>query len=224
MIEYKLIRSQRKTVAIYIRDGGVEVRAPLNMPKSALDEFVAAKEGWITENLAKSREQAGRRAAFTLNYGDSVIYRGRPYPIAAQAGGRAGFDGARFYMPPHLSAEEIKTLCVRIYRVLAKHHLSERAHYFADCFGVALGAVKINGAKTRWGSCSARKNINFSWRLIIADDDVIDYVVVHELAHILEMNHSARFWQNVARVLPDYQQRKARLKELQHRLSGEDWQ
>ena len=85
-------------------------------------------------------------------------------------------------------------------------------------------AVKINGAKTRWGSCSSKKSINFSWRLIKADDDVIDYVVVHELSHITEMNHSPNFWAIVENILLDYRERKVKLKRLQKRLSMENWE
>ena len=88
---------------------------------------------------------------------------------------------------------------------------------------VAPSAVGITAAKTRWGSCSARRSINFSWRLAFADDAVIDYVVVHALAHITEMNHSARFWAIVAAVLPDYRERRERLKILQRRLVAENW-
>jgi predicted metal-dependent hydrolase len=107
---------------------------------------------------------------------------------------------------------------------LAKTHISERAGRFSEQMNVSPSAVKINGAKTRWGSCSASKSLNFSWRLLLADDDVIDYVVVHELAHITEMNHSARFWEVVADVLPDYKERQKCLKKLQKRLSVEDWE
>jgi hypothetical protein len=85
-------------------------------------------------------------------------------------------------------------------------------------------AVKINSAKTRWGSCSNKKSLNFSWRLIMADDDVIDYVVVHELAHLREMNHSPRFWAVVEAVLPDYRERKLKLRALQAKLNREDWE
>ncbi|MDR2568929.1 MAG: M48 family metallopeptidase, partial [Oscillospiraceae bacterium] len=74
-----------------------------------------------------------------------------------------------------------------------------------------------------WGSCSAKKSLNFSWRLIMADEDVIDYVVVHELAHLIEMNHSVRFWAVVERVLPDYRERQKWLRELQRKLNVEDW-
>jgi len=75
----------------------------------------------------------------------------------------------------------------------------------------------------RWGSCSSRGSLNFSWRIMMADDAVIDYVVVHELAHLVEMNHSPRFWAVVAGVLPDYSKRRARLRLLNKKLEGEDW-
>ena len=224
MTAYTLIRSNRKTVAIYIRDSGVEVRAPLKMPKSDIDRFVASKEKWIAEKLAMSNERRAQRESFALTYGDRISYRGKQYPIAAKEGGRVGFDGERFHMPPGLPPEEIKAACVQVYRLLAKRDLTEKVQAFARRMGVTPGNMKINGAKTRWGSCSAQKSLNFSWRLIMADDGVADYVVVHELAHIIEMNHSARFWAVVESVLPDYRERKARLKALQQKLSGEDWE
>jgi len=102
--------------------------------------------------------------------------------------------------------------------------MAERVAHYKEIMGVSPAAVKINGAKTRWGSCSAKKSLNFSWRLIMADDAAIDYVVVHELAHMFEMNHSERFWAIVAGVLPDYKERRKRLKELQRRLNAENWE
>jgi predicted metal-dependent hydrolase len=224
MHDYTLIRSARKTLALYIRDDGLEVRAPLRMPKRDIDSFVASKQKWITDALARKREQSERREAFDLRYGDTVSYRGKQYPISAKDGNRAGFDDGRFYMPPGMSPEGVKYTCVRIYRMLAKRDLTERALDFAERMNVSPTAVKINGATTRWGSCSAKRSLNFSWRLIMADDGVIDYVVVHELAHIREMNHSARFWAIVESVFPDYRARRARLRELQRRLNGEDWE
>lgn len=224
MTDYTLIRSQRRTVAIHIKDGAVEVRAPIGMPKREIDKFVASKEGWITERLAQSRSFADRREAFSLNYGDAVVFRGKEYPLAAKTGKWAGFDGERFFLPPGFEPEQVKSAVVQIYRMLAKQLITERVEHCAGLMGVSPVAVKINGAKTRWGSCSAKKSLNFSWRLAMADDAVIDYVVTHELAHISEMNHSARFWAIVADALPDYKERQKMLKELQKRLNAEDWE
>lgn len=192
MIAYTLNRSKRKTLVLHVRNGEVEVRAPLKASKRDIDQFVAYKEKWIRDKLAASNEQQGQREAFTLNYGDMALYRGREYPITAKSGDRVGFDDERFYMPLNLTSEQIKYACVQIYRVLAKRGLTVKVLEFAKQMGVVPAAVKINGAKTRWGSCSGKKSLNFSWRLIMAEDNVIDYVVVHELAHITEMNHSGR--------------------------------
>jgi hypothetical protein len=223
MTDYTLIRSKRKTVALHIRDGSVEVRAPLNMPKRSIDQFVLSKEKWVTDKLAKSSERAEKRGSFALAYDSHVAYRGKQYPITGRPGNRIGFDESGFYMPPGLAPEQIKHACVQIYRALAKRVMTEKASAFAAVLSVSPSAVKINGAKTRWGSCSAKKSLNFSWMLVMADDDLIDYVVVHELAHIIELNHSERFWALVRGVLPDCDKRKRRLKELQHKLAEESW-
>lgn len=107
--------------------------------------------------------------------------------------------------------------------MLAKRDLTNIVFDFAKQMNVMPSAIKINGAKTRWGSCSSKKSLNFSSRLVMAKDDVVDYVVIHELAHITEMNHSSRFWAIVEGILPDYKERQARLKALQKKLSLEDW-
>ena len=220
---YTLIRSKRKTAAIYVRDGGFEVRAPLKMPKHDIDRFVKSKEKWINNKLAMLQERAQSREAFALAYGDMVHYRGKEYPITAKDGTHIGFDDAAFYMPPDMLPERIKLACIQIYRLLARRDLTIKTHEFAKQMNLMPSGVKINNAKTRWGSCSAKSSINFSWRLIMADDDVIDYVVVHELAHLAELNHSESFWKIVEGILPDYTERKARLRELQNRLVNENW-
>lgn len=222
-MNYSLTRSNRKTIALYVRGGAVEVRAPIRVSKADIDRFVLSKEKWITGKLAQSQERAKKRGSFSLNYGDTVIYRGEQFPITAKDGNRVGFENSRFYMPPNLSSEQIKQACVQIYKILAKRDLTEKTLAFAKRMNVMPTAVKITSAATRWGSCSGKKSINYSWRLIMADDEVIDYVVVHELAHITEMNHSASFWRIVESILPDYKNRTARLKELQKTLSAEDW-
>ena len=223
-MSFTLIRSKRKTIAIYIRGGGVEVRAPLRMSKRDIDRFVALKERWITDKLTQSRERAEKREAFTLGYGDSVTLQGAQYAITARDGAQADFDGKVFCIPPGLEPEQIKRLCIQVYRRLAKTYLTRRVAVYAEQMGAAPAAVKINGAKTRWGSCSSKRSVNFSWRLMMADSSVIDYVVVHELAHLSEMNHSPRFWAIVESIFPDYRERQKVLRALQKRLICEDWE
>jgi len=223
MTTYTLKRSNRKTISIQIREGEVIVRAPFFCPKAEIERFIHVKNDWIQDKLKKSQEQLAQKESFALNYGDVIILRGNSYPITERKGNRAGFDGERFYLPPNLSSDQIKATCIKIYQSLAKSHFHERAAYFSAQMNQTPASIKINSAKTRWGSCSSQRNINFSWRLIMADDDVIDYVVVHELAHLVHMNHSDKFWAVVENALPDYRERNRKLKDLQRRLSEQDW-
>jgi predicted metal-dependent hydrolase len=231
MPEYILSRSRRKTIAVYVRDGAVEVRAPLWAPKSEIDSFVASKSDWIAKRLAATAEQAERREAFMLDYGSTVAYRGMQVPIVTKDGRYIGFDGSGFFMPPGLSHQQIKDACIKIYRLLAKRHLCERCRAWAWQMGLEPPAVRITKAKTRWGSCSLSATagsrptarLSFSWRLMMADDEAIEYVLVHELAHISEMSHSKRFWKIVSTFVPDYKEQRRRLKVLHKRLVNEDW-
>jgi len=194
------------------------------MPTLDIDRLLASKAEWINKNLAVSIERERQRNEFELGYGSRLLYMGAEYPIEVRAGQRAGFDGARFYLPPDMGTEDIRHNCVKIYIMLAKRYLPARTAELAQQLGVTPSIVKINSAKTRWGSCSyKRKSINYSWRLMMADEAVIDYVILHELAHLIEPNHSVRFWNLVEKAMPDYKQRLKQLKALQKRLSVENW-
>ena len=223
MIEYKLARSKRKTIAIHVQSERVEVRAPLRMPKREIEKFVMSKEKWILKQLAEFRVQKAQQDAFVLDYGSKLLYRGTEYPLEAGTGRRSGFDGSAFYVPPNLSSEQIREACIKTYRALTRRDLSEKLRAYAGQMGVMPARLRISSAISRWGSCSAQKNLNFSWRLIMAEDAVIDYVVVHELAHLKELNHSERFWAVVESVFPDYRERRAKLRELQKRILIEGW-
>jgi predicted metal-dependent hydrolase len=225
MIPYTLVRANRKSVAIYItEDAVVEIRAPLKMPVADIEKFILSKEKWITAHLTERKQRSMEKAAFMLDYGDIVPISGRQYTIIAKEGNRAGFNGEQLYLPPGLTPDRIKHTIVRIYKAVAKKLLTERTAQYAKQMSVKPAAIKISSAKTRWGSCSGKNSLNFSWRLIMADNEVIDYVVVHELAHIKEHNHSPRFWAIVESIIPDYLSCKKRLNILQDKLSRENWE
>ena len=116
---------------------------------------------------------------------------------------------------PKFSGEEIHRLAEE-----ALKRIPERVRYFAPLVGVTYGGITIRNQRTRWGSCSAKGNLNFNCLLMLTPDHVIDYVVVHELCHRLEMNHSARFWAQVERVLPDYRESLQWLRDHGQELIG----
>lgn len=223
-MDYTLIRSDRRTLAVYVDDEcAVEVRAPLRMAVRDIEAFLAAKEKQINALVARKRERLESRAAFSVGFGSKARLLGDEYPIVPCEGAECGFDGRCFYFPEGTTRADIKANLISLYRGIAKKYISDRAAFYGERMGVRPTAVKISSAKTRWGSCSASGSLNFSWRLIMADRETVDYVVVHELAHIKEHNHSDRFWAEVAAVVPDYRVKRARLRELQEPLSLEDW-
>jgi len=122
-------------------------------------------------------------------------------------------DKATLETEGFFTEEEIKRLCK-----LAKKIIPEKVAYYARLMGVTYGRIAIRKQKTKWGSCSQDGNLNFNCLLMMAPPEVLDYVVVHELCHRLEMNHSARFWALVERVLPNYRISKKWLKEHGSRL------
>ena len=223
MRDYTLTRTNRKTIGLYIRDGYLEIRAPHRTPVSEIDKFVALKEEWIEKYLAESKERVAKRDAFTLTYGDKVTFLGKQFPIVGKPGNMAGFDVLSFYMPPGLQPEEIKYYCMTTYRMFAERYLTEKALYFAEEMEVSPAVIRISNAKKNWGSCSAKKSICFSWMLMMADVETIDYIIVHELAHLIEHNHSERFWAIVEEFVPNYKEQQAKLKELSIKLSYENW-
>ncbi len=224
MFPYKLIRSQRKSITIRItEEGTVEVRAPLRIRVSYLEQVLSTKENWVLETLAKRQSQNEEKKDFSVEYGKLYWFRGKEYPLFPNHKNAVYFDYTAFYIPGRLELQARKQVLILLYKDLAKQYLLSRVSLYSKQMGLIPSAVKINSAKTRWGSCSSKKSINFSWRLILAEDEVIDYVVVHELAHLKEMNHSQRFWSLVESVFPDYERRKQGLESLQERLSKEDW-
>lgn len=223
-MNYKIIRSKRKTASLRItKEGTVEVRCPLKLSSVFIEEFVHSKQEWIERHIAIRQQQNKQKTKFSLCYEDTILYRGKAYPILAQIGKQSGFNGSFFYLPPNLDNEQIKNKVIAIYKKLAKEYIEKRVLEYVSKMGVMPTAIKINSAKTRWGSCSGKNSLNFSWFLILAQDSVIDYVVVHELAHIIQHNHSNQFWAVVEQVLPDYKERRQGLKVLQEKLSEEDW-
>lgn len=119
-----------------------------------------------------------------------------------------------------LEAERLTTEQIRALAKQALEVISERAAYYAEIIGVSYGRITIRNQKTRWGSCSGKGNLNFNCLLMLTPPEVLDYVVVHELCHRKEMNHSKRFWNEVEKVLPDYRERRKWLKENGGRIIG----
>jgi predicted metal-dependent hydrolase len=222
---YKLIRSNRKTIELRITlTGELEVRAPQRMAQREIDQFVKQKEAWIAAKQPLMLEKQRAREAFALGFGQALLYMGTEYVIRPTEEYKAYFRDGSFYCWQDADEPNIRFNAEKIYRRQAGHILKVKTMQWARTMQLAPPAsVRITGAKTRWGSCSSRRTINYSWYLMMASEATIDYVVIHELSHLTEMNHSPRFWEIVARYKPDYLDSHQELKALELRLHSENW-
>ena len=219
MAEYNLIRSKRKTLALVIsREGDLEVRAPLRLSRASIDRFVASRQEWITAKQAEMRRRAAARAAFTVQIGSRLPYLGREVPVLP--GAKPLFTGEAFLVNP---ADPLKPQIVSLYRTLARTEMEAQIRRFAPLVGAEPASLRITGASTRFGSCSGRNGLSFTWKLVLAPPELVEYVAVHELCHILQHNHSPRFWAEVGRVLPDYPARERALRNFGRALQSQDW-
>jgi predicted metal-dependent hydrolase len=215
----RIIRSKRSTIAIHIDRGGeLTVRAPQGASESVIRSFLERKRPWIEEKLRIVRA----RALSLSRRGGRYPYLGEWHPVTLidETENRPPLllhDG-RFLL--HRSrVNDLHGLIEQWYRAQARRILPDRVAHYATPGGPSIGKINITGAKKRWGSCSSSGSLNFSWRLVMAPLHIIDYVVVHELAHRFEPNHSAKFWARVSELMPEYRERRAWLKKEGYLLS-----
>ncbi len=220
--DYTLIRSarRRKTISLQIRpDGTILVQAPRTMPKAEIESFYRAKQPWLVRKL---QEQARRHPpARRIADGETFLYLGVPYPLeivpASNRPEPLTFTGRAFRLDEH-AVPGGPALFVRWYRRQALTYLSGRVALYSVRLGVLPRGLRIGRARHRWGSCSPENRLSFTWRLILAPPDIVDYVVIHELAHIREKNHAPAFWSLVAGLSPRYQDHRRWLKDHDHLL------
>ncbi len=213
---YVLVRSRRRTVGLEVRpDATLVVRAPVRTPVWFVESLLREKAGWIEDKLAKARNHVSLLPRHDFLTGEHFPYLGREWPVAVFAfqSQPLSFDPATGFTLDMAAFDRGEVVFEKWYRAQARKLLSERIQYYAPLVGVSVPHLRITGAERRWGSCSTSGTVSFAWRLIMAPMDVVDYVVVHELAHLREMNHSARFWTVVASILPDYDTRRHWLKD-----------
>jgi predicted metal-dependent hydrolase len=231
-IAFRLARVRRRSIGFVVDGLGLTVRAPKWVALRDIDEGVREKQGWILARFAEQRERAARLAATRIVWRDGarVDYLGRPLTIVLDASGErgagetaliaaraAGDDAAPprlvVALPRDAGAERIRDAVQSWLQREARRVFAERAAHFAALLGVRVKRLSLSSAATRWGSANANGSVRLHWRLIQHPLATIDYVVAHELAHLREMNHSARFWDVVRSVVPDSEQARARLRE-----------
>ncbi len=208
----KIIRSKRKTIALVVEsDATLVVRAPFETTLEYIEALVFKKRSWIKEKKqVVNKDCAAVRKREFVN-GEGFLFLGKTYKLKIQDCDEIKLSDYLFLPKKYLN--EPRERMVEWYMKRALEKITERADWYSKDTGWRYKSIKINNAQSRWGSCGPSGSLNFTWRLIMAPLNVIDYVVVHELAHIHEKNHSWKFWNKVKTVMPDYKQREKWLKE-----------
>lgn len=219
-IAYTIKRSFRKTITLRItQDATLEVLAPMRMERKRIEQFIMEKSSWVQQNIEKQQQINKERTAYALG---EILFLGTAYPAKIYDGKKVMLRENAVWLPD-VGLEEQRIKMLQWYKHQAKQILPMRAQQFAKEMDAEYQNVKVTSAKTRWGSCTGKKNVNFSWRLITAPADALDYVVIHELAHLKHMDHSPQFWAEVEAHCKNYKQMQQKLKQTQEALSLQGW-
>lgn len=217
MKPYDITFSKRKSIALKITSEGLlKVSAPIGLDPKIVDDWVLKKKPWI-EQKTKALSQ---RAVGFYSGGQEVFVLGKQYEVQVlETAGDAGvfIVGSRCEIRlKRPSIEAARYAMGQYHSQLASQAISKHINYHAPKIGVLPNDIRLKDQKSRWGSCSSKGNLNFNWRLAMADDQVIEYIVVHELCHLVHMNHSQAFWNLVESHLPGYEGHRAWLKTNGH--------
>lgn len=208
---------RQNSVSIKVKEGRVQINVPSKMAAIDVQLLLEKKRTWIERALAKQRI-ALKATTKHLEPGELFLYQGKRYPLRFEKG-----ESQSVYLSNdnHLTMvcsdfsnqHRLFKQLVGWYQNQATAYLLEKTEYYAQKLGHFPASVGIKSYRARWGSCSGHGEIQYNWRLIMATQEVIDYVVVHELCHLVEHNHSSRFWQLVASLDDDYQIHRQWLKQ-----------
>lgn len=206
-------RSKRKTLSLSVmKDGNVVVKAPISMRDETINRFVEEKQDWIKEKLFLINKT---KVKFddVVHYQKFLIYGNKYSLLLADVKKIETNDKFQIVMPQKIERDKILKTLKNWYKKVAKQILSDRLAFIESKIKLKSSLMKIGDSKGRWGSCNSKGVINFNWRVIMLPPAIIDYVIVHELCHLVEMNHSKNFWKLVETFLPKVAELKSAIKE-----------
>ena len=231
-IQVHIIRSKRKTLCMSVnKDGSITVKAPHLFPtEEEIVRFVEAKADWIIKQRQRQQDNEDMKLVRRFETDYSFPYLGKECLVEMQQAKKISIvykDEKIVISTPYCEAlernyeaaenekhlEKLQNELKKWYKKQAYAYISKRVEYYQNIVGVSVTSVSIKSRKSQWGSCDSNGNLTFSWRLVMASPEAIDYVVVHELCHRKYMDHSQQFWNEVQTHMPDYKVRKQWLEE-----------
>ena len=216
----QLIRSKRRSISLEInQDGRLTVRAPHHAADEEISSLINSKKTWIIEKQNQAFKKMQEAPPKHFVEGEQFLYLGKSYPLEFIEKQPVPLVlNGRFLLAAGKQANALQVF-EKWYRQQAAQVIKPRTAALAEQNGFSYKIIRINGARTRWGSCGPKGSLNFPWRLVMAPGEVIDYVIVHELVHLRVRNHSRRYWHSVKEIMPDYKERLNWLHDNGHRLA-----
>ncbi|MGL4991292.1 MAG: M48 family metallopeptidase [Sarcina sp.] len=214
-VNIKIKKSKRKSCSMEINNkADVLVRVPLNLDDDTVFRWMEKKKFWMEKNIIEIREKNKDILNKNYNQGDMILCLGEKYKINITK------ENIIDYKNKIINIENLnkKENIILLYKKLAKEYIEKRIEYFMKYFKEYPLDIKIKQQKTIWGSCTHNNILSFNYKIIMAAPDIIDYLVVHEMSHMLHKNHSIEFWNCVEKILPDAKDRRKRLKEITYKL------
>jgi len=222
-VDYKLVRRRgRRGVSLKVDGTGLTVAASLSTPVSAIEDMIGQHAQWVLKKLGEWSHR--RIESQQWQTGAAIPWLGETLTLMIDVDAtlrRAKVEPLMGHLFVRVKADDpavVEKAVIDWYKKEALPHLAQRAFFFAKLHGLPTPRVFLSHANNRWGSCNSRREVRLAWRLLKARPALIDYVVCHELAHLRHMNHSAAFWQEVARMCPDYLALKKELDANDHRF------
>lgn len=224
ILEYELRRSKRRSIGFLIADEGLRITAPRWVTVAEIEIAIQEKQNWIFTKLREKRDRLDKRMQPTIKWEDGaqLPYLGDTLILRISTIQRSGIflsqnpenqrSELTVCLPPDASEQQLKDRVQSWLQQEAKRIFNLRLPVYAEKLNVQYQSMSLSSAATRWGSCTSDGKIRLNWRLIHFTPQIIDYVIAHELAHLIEMNHSADFWTTVESVFPEYQEAKQKLR------------
>jgi predicted metal-dependent hydrolase len=214
-INYSIQYSARKTISIIVeRDRRVVVRAPLNTSEEIIAKEVNKRKRLLQEKITKVQKYPSQKLTKQFVSGETLLYLGKHYKLYVTD---TEFEGVTFdnkFFIGKKNQNQANILFRNWYIKSAKEVLIPKVKVIAEQLGVTYNNINILDLKYRWGSCTPKDNIHFNWRIIKAPMTVIEYIIIHELTHLLEANHTKEFWNRIAVMQPGFEKAKSWLKEF----------
>jgi len=221
-LDYRLIRSKRKTIGFLIDDDGLRVSAPRWITINEIESAIVSKQLWIFRKMNEQRERSVRRLQPAMIWRDGAVFPYLGADITLRVVDPGTISGAYFdsttrelhlSLPSAAGEQQLKDRVQGWLQSEAKRIFSERLTIYAEKLGVTYKSFTLSSASTQWGSCTADGKIRLNWRLMHFALPNIDYVVTHELSHLREMNHGPQFWATVQSVFPEFEQARKTLRD-----------